>query len=90
MNAHPESYGHWDHEQISALLHERDALRRDAERCIAAWEHHCNSVDAHNVELANGRMVSSTDCGYLDFVDSVADLKTALAAMQRGKEQSNG
>ena len=25
--AHPESYGHWDHSQISDLLHERDRLR---------------------------------------------------------------
>jgi hypothetical protein len=29
---HPEEHGHWDVEDIRALLHERDRLRADAAR----------------------------------------------------------
>ena len=40
MSHHPESHGHWDVEQIDALLRERDALReqlREAQRVRDEW-----------------------------------------------------
>ena len=44
MSHHPESHGHWDVEQIDALLRERDALR---EQLRAALELIGLARDAH-------------------------------------------
>lgn len=35
LTAHPESYGHWGRREISDLLHQRDALRKEKDKLAA-------------------------------------------------------
>lgn len=53
--AHPDSYGHWDHAQISKLLNERDELMRQRDSAKTDLELACDERDkAESALLRHG------------------------------------
>lgn len=50
--SHPDQHGHWDVQDIAALLHERDALRAELATCRRERDEWARKWHAVRAELA--------------------------------------
>jgi len=86
MSDHPESYGHWDHAQISELLHERDRLRASERSAWNAAVERDEKIERLRAEIAAVQLLAQDSIADSDRLSAeVAALKRALGTDWDGK-----